>query len=111
MPKLIISDIVKVPVKFEVNDAGRKVTQSLMLVCDRLAQAEVDAIINDPAANWSDTLRRVVTGWEGQRVVVEEDGAPSAFSAEALEVLMTIPGLSMLAVKAYAANVGATAKN
>lgn len=110
MPKLVIADVVRVPVRFEVTEDGRKVVHSLSLTCSRMVQDDIDAARTSDE-KLSAFLSRVVIGWSDQRLVVEDDGTPSAFSAEALAVLLTLPGLSTVIFNGYMQRVGATAKN
>lgn len=116
--KLIVSDTVEFPVKLSVNDAGVKKEFSLRLAAKRLTQDEVSSTFADsPDLSTADFLRRHVSGWREQRLVVDEGGQAAPFSAEAFEVLLSLFGAAAVIFSAYmealaqAAGVGGRAKN
>lgn len=118
MYKLIVSDTVEFPVKLSVNDAGVKKDFSLRLAAKRLTQDEVSSTFADsPDLSTADFLRRHVSGWREQRLVVDEGGQAAPFSVEAFEVLLSLFGAAAVIFSAYmealaqAAGVGGRAKN
>ena len=72
--KLAIQNSVKVPVKFTLNNSGKVATFSYSVICDRIDQDEIKARLNNQDERISDFLAEIITGWEGQTLVVEEDG-------------------------------------
>lgn len=118
MFKLAISDTVEFPVRLAFNDAGTRREFTLKLQGKRLAQADIAATFRDePDLSTDDFLRRHLTGWADQRLVVNDDGSPAAFGAEALGVLLGAMGAAGLIFAAYleavgqAATAGGRAKN
>lgn len=107
--KLAIGNVVDVPVKFTINNAGKTVAHSVTLVCDRLDNDEIQKRLNELTVK--EFVTEVTTGWKNQRIVVEEDGTPSEFDAEGLEVLFSLPGAPNLAFSAYLKECGAKEKN
>lgn len=110
--KLAISNTVPVPVTLTVPDAnGKRHTHSFTLICKRLSQEELRA-----AARGGDNadvmlMTKVAEGWKDQRLVLEDDDVPSAFSPEAFADLMSIAGAPGVCVAAYLREVEVRAKN
>lgn len=110
--KLAISDKVLVPVTAVIpNLQGRKDTYKFNLVCKRLPTEELRKSLSSDQLSVVDFLKEIVTGWDGQKLVLEDDGSPSAFSPEALEDLLSIAGVPQLCSRAYVMEVTAKEKN
>lgn len=106
--KLTISDTVEVPVKFEVKDGGSMIRFDFALLAKRLpAAAFADLGRDDSGRTVADFLAEQITGWRGQRLVVDDDGDPVPFSPEALSVMLSLVGLAGLAFEAYVQACGA----
>ena len=108
---LAVGNTVDVPVRFVVKDAGEEKTFKFNLFCKRLPAEEVSKALEDKSTPIKDVLARVVTGWEGQRLVKDPEGQPVAFSEEAFECMLTVAGLPVVILNAYLKEVGAKAKN
>jgi hypothetical protein len=110
--KLAIADKVLVPVTVVIpNLQGRKDTFKFNLVCTRLPTEALQKSISDGQLSNNDFLKGIVVGWDGQKLVLEDDGTPSAFSPEALDDLLSIAGVPALCTRAYMAEVMAKEKN
>lgn len=113
MYKLVISDTVKFQVKLTVNDAGTKKEFPMWIEAKRL---DVNAIKADIADSGdlklmdfhSKVCRENVTGWQDQRLVVDQDGNPAPFSLEALEIVLGLTGAVGIIHAAYMDAVVAT---
>lgn len=109
--KLAIDD--KVGVKVEgkyVGESGVERSYRFVLVCDRLTNDELlEAQRSDEMA--SDFILRVSRDWRDQRLVLDEDGKPAAFSQEALGRLLCIANMPIVCWNAYRMQVQATGKN
>jgi len=107
MFKLAISNVVDCPVKFKVQDGSDTKTHAFTLIGKRITQQELRDAHADDTTSVRDYLKAQITGWRGQRLVVDGDsGEPAAFSVEAFECLLTLPGMEAVAYRAYlAANV------
>lgn len=108
--KLAIANIVKVPVKFTLNNGGKIAQFAFNVTCDRLDQAEIKSRLEGDAII-SEFLSGVITGWDGQKLVVEEDGTPAEFDAESLDMMLSTAGVSPAIFNAYLKECGAKEKN
>lgn len=110
--KLAISNKVLVPVTVILaNAAGRNETFKFHLVCERQESEALRKSMTDEKLSAVDFLHEVVTGWDGQKLVLEDDGTPSPFSREALDDMLSIPGVAALISRAYVLEVTAKEKN
>lgn len=109
--KFAIGNIVEVPVKFSVNDGAKTSSQTVTLVCDRMSEDERNESLKKDGLSVTDFMKKVTTGWKEQRFLLEEDGRPAEFSADALSALLGFPGLPVLAFTTYLKESGAKEKN
>ena len=109
--KLAIDNTVKVPVKFTLNSAGKVASFSFSLTCDRLNQEEIRNRTQNGEGLVSEFLTGVIKGWQGQTLVVDEDGKPADFNADALDVMLSTAGVSIVIYTAYFKECGAKEKN
>jgi hypothetical protein len=112
--KVSISDTVLVPVKGIIKDAeGKEQPFEFSLTCKRLAAAEMREDMKDGERPASEIMAKVTTGWKGQGLVLDPDNGdkPAEFSADALDALLDISGVSMLCFNAFLREVGAKEKN
>jgi hypothetical protein len=110
--KLAISNTVTVAANLQVPDAvGGTTLHKFKLVCDRLDGDALRKSMEDESLDVRDFLAGVIKNWEGQRIVLEEDGSPSPFSADALRDLLSIAGVPALLLRAYMTEVVARQKN
>lgn len=113
MFKLAIDDKVEVPVKFTLKAGKVNKTFSFSLHCKRLMQEEITARLEACEFKFKPFLAggEVVTGWEGQRLVLNADDTPAEFSEESLDALLSTPGVAQLCFSAYQKECGAKEKN
>ena len=95
--KLVISDTVKFQVKLSVNDAGVKKDFCLWLEGRRLDMGHLRADLDEHGEMklmdfHAKVCRDNLSGWSDQRLVVDAEGQPAPFSAEALECLLGLTG-------------------
>lgn len=111
--KLAIEDVVGVKVEGKnIDKAGVEKPFKFILVCERYTSEQMKAIAQGNAEDNAFALfEKIARDWSGQKLVLEDDGTPAAFSLEALRLMLTIPGLAFLCWVAYREQVGATAKN
>lgn len=110
--KLAISNTVQVPVTVVIpNAVGRSDTFKFTLTCDRLGGEELRKALSRDDLSVAAFLGEVVKGWDSQKLVLEEDGTPSAFSPEALQDMLSIAGVPALCSAAYIKEVVAKEKN
>lgn len=108
--KCAIGNRVTVPVKIDINNAGKNVHHSFSLLCERLSQDEISAQI-DEGSRVNQVIKRITKGWEGQRLVLNEDDSPADFNEEALDVMLNVAGLHQVIWLSYMKEVGAKTKN
>lgn len=110
--KIVVSDTVAVQVKGALSDAdGKPASFKFTLVCKRLNAEEFKSRMEGGESTTKDVMQEVTTGWNGQRLVLEEDGTPAEFCADALEALLDINGMANVCFVAYGKESGAHAKN
>lgn len=112
--KLAISDTVHFQIKLSLNDAGVKRDFSLWLEANRVSVETLQANIEEHGEmKVVDFQRKVcrdnITGWRDQRLVLEEDGKPAPFSAEALDLMLSVPGAVQVTHGAYLEAITAAA--
>lgn len=109
--KVAVSDTVVVTVKASIADNGGKpVPHKFTLTCQRRGAAEMLAEM-EGGFNAKAFMKEVTTGWEGQRLVLNEDGSPAEFESDALDALLDISGMAMVCFAAYGNAASAQGKN
>lgn len=99
--KLTISDTLEVPVRFTVNDGGKTVPHSFSLLARRMDQQQLRDTLQDNARLTREVLHERVTGWRGQRLVIDDVGEPAAFGPEAFDCLLSLAGMESIVLSAY----------
>ena len=111
MQTLAISNNTEFPVKFAIKDGGVLKTFSFTLTAIRLEQSEVKTRLDDKDGLLKDFLIEVVTGWKGQRLVLDDAGQPAEFSPEGLSMILDVMGVATVCFNAYFKECGAKEKN
>jgi hypothetical protein len=103
--KLAIGDQIEFPVTLELNDSGTARKFAFRLVAKRLSEAELNKHIDLMLSNASTPesrneatnalLLQKVVDWRGQALVLDDDGQPAPFSAEAFAVMLAQNGASV----------------
>jgi len=111
--RLAISNKVRFPVTLSIDDDhGSKTIYRCDLFADRLSVTELRGLeIGRDDKAVEDFLCRVCTGWAGQTLVLEDDGTPAAFSADALRDMLGVPGAIGIVSARYLAAITAKEKN
>lgn len=107
--RLVVADIVDVPLTITLNDAGRSASFAFHLQARRLSQDRLRELVESDV-NTVDFLLDHVTGWRGQRLVVDDDDTPAEFSREALACMLDLVGVAQLMLSAYLEACGAKGK-
>ena len=106
--KIILSALVKFPVKGELNDEkGNKQPVHFTLTCERRTAEEWKEIFKE-GEKLSDGFAQITKDWGD---VQDDQGKPVPYSKDALEQLFRIPGVAQLAYVAYVTESGVKAKN
>lgn len=103
--KLAVEASVDFPVNIDLMDGRKKRNFAFHLTAHRLStdqlRAEIGPDADNPNLTVGEFLHNHITGWRGQQLVVDEDGKPVDFSADAFDVLLTPPGAAQLIFIAY----------
>lgn len=113
MYTLAIENSVDVPVKFTLKQGKVNKSFAFTLSCTRLEQDEIFSRLKALEYKLPDFLQSegVIFGWSDQRLVLDAQGEPAAFSADALAMLLSPPGVSKVVYDAYLKDCGAKEKN
>lgn len=111
MYKLTIQNTAQVKVKFTLKDKGVDRLFVFTLDATRLEQDEISSRLEEKEKKIKDFMSDLITGWDGQRLVLNQDDTPATFSPEALDVLLNVPGVAAVIFNAYLKDCGAKEKN
>ena len=100
--KLTIGDVIDVPVKGSVKDGGKDVDFRFTLQARRIStEAYREQFGSESELTKREVLEQHITGWKGQRLVVDEDDQPAPFSSEAFGLLMSVVGMEDTILMSY----------
>lgn len=100
--KLVIGTQLDAVVKGDIPDGSGKVPFRFALQMRRLGVEEYrKALAPESDVLVRDFLLDNALGWRDQRLVVDEDGAPAAYSREAFECLLGLVGMEQACFQAY----------
>jgi len=108
--RLGIAAVVCAAVSLQISNAKGEIdTHEFTVTGTRYGNEERDRLFSTltPEA----FLKQALTGWEGQTLVLNDDGTPAEFSTEALEALFDIQGVGMVVFNAFVKASAATEKN
>jgi hypothetical protein len=110
--RLAIDDKVNVLVKGKIKGAvsGADRLYSFTILMDRIDQDQINTALGDGGLI-ADFLVPKAHGWDGQRLVLNEDGTPAAYSADAFHAMLKIPGMAVQVYRDYLRDVGVQEKN
>ncbi len=106
--KLAVSNIVQVPVKFTLKEGAVNKLFTFTLTAARKTPEQIE---EQPELTIKEFLLENVTDWSGQRLVLQENNEPAAFSKEAFDYMLKQPGLLLLVWQAYQRECGGKEKN
>lgn len=110
---IAVDNVVEVPVRFTLKAGKINKPFAFTLLAMRIAQDELVAKMKDAEFKFKEGLQSmgVITGWEGQRLVLGADGNPAVFDEEALDALLSVAGVAQVVYVAYLKECGAKEKN
>ena len=120
MFKLAVGNAISFPVTLNLMDGAQARQFRFTLSGNRMSQDEMHEEINHPGKLLSDILlascasdpdQPRITGWSGQRLVLNEDGTPAEFSREAFAAMLSFVGVPRTIFDAYSEACGNKAKN
>lgn len=104
-----VDDVVRVPVEGQLVDkSGQRVDFSFKIDMHRMSQDEFDKELSNPGIDTKTLVTREARGWDE---VLNREGDPVPYSAEALQRFLRIPGMTNMVWVAYASHAGVQAKN
>lgn len=106
MFKLAISDTIRFQVRLSVNDAGVKKEFSFWLDGRRadmaLLKSELETHGESTLASFhAHVCKAQLAGWSDQRIILNEDDTPAAFTPDSLALLLSLPGAASVMHDAY----------
>lgn len=111
MRTLAIQNVVEVNVKFTLKDGRIHKPFAFSFTANRLDQDDITERLESKDKKIKDFMGEVITDWQGQRLVLEENGEPSPFSPDALLMLLNVAGVASVCFNAYFKECGAKEKN
>ena len=114
--KLAIADQVTVPVSFRVADGAKTVSFNFSLIMDRQTDEQWNAGVKGDGDGATHErikahLVAITKDWKNQAFVLDDQGKPADFCAEALEVMLSSVGVADAVLNAYMKENSAKAKN
>lgn len=110
--KLAIGNVFEFRVQAAIKDATTEHKIDARFTADRLTAQEGADLLNGVGeaaeATINEFLLQHISGWRGQKLVLEEDGQPAGFSHDALEAMLGVAGMGMLIYVAYLKAMAAT---
>lgn len=111
MKTLSISNTSEISVKFTLKEGSVNKLFAFSFTAERLDQDEINERLEDKNKKVKDFMAGVITGWSGQRLVLEDNGEPAEFSQEALAMMLNVMGVGGILFNAYLKDCGAKEKN
>lgn len=103
--RLAIANIIEFPITIAVPGSDGAREHSFRLTGKRYSKSEwaqaLDRLHEGGGGKDTAFLQDSLTGWSGQELVVDEEGVPVPFSADALSLLLTVPGMDVAVFLAY----------
>lgn len=110
MYTLSIEDTVEVPVKFTLKAGKVNKTYAFTVTGTRQPQETVEAWVGDKDKKIKEILTDVITGWDGQRLVMDGD-KPADFNADSFAAMLNVQNVAGQIYIAYLKECGAKEKN
>lgn len=99
--RLAIAPVVEFTARLVYTDGGAERAAAVVLLARRMSEPELKELRSDATRTVADLLVEQVTGWRDQTLVLDADGLPAAYSADALRCLLSLPGAANVAFAAY----------
>ena len=113
MYTLAVEDTVEVPVKFTLKSKKVNKLFSFTLTATRMPLDDIQEAMKAVEFKFREGLisMDVLKGWDGQRLVLDDQGQPADFNADALNMMLSAPGVAQVVYLAYMKECGAKEKN
>ncbi len=106
--KMAVGNVVVVDVKLTMRDAAVDKLFKFKLTAIRKTQAEIE---KTPELSVKGFMLDNVTDWEDQRLVLQENNEPAAFSREAFDFMLGQPGVLGCVWTSYQRDCASKEKN
>ncbi len=113
MYTLAVEDTVEVPVKFTMKAGKVDKLFKFTLTAIRISHDDIQEAMKAVEFKFREGLvsMDVLKGWEGQRLVLDDQGKPADFNADSLNMMLSAPGVAQVIYLAYMKECGAKEKN
>jgi len=103
---LRIGNFIQIPVRLEINDAGKNAVFSFRLTAKRLSVDQWREHFTDQGEHGEQTIKDFlldhVTAWDGQTLVVDEDpNQPAAFTRDNFALMLGVLGVQAVVFQGY----------
>jgi hypothetical protein len=114
--KLSVADLLAVPVSFKVADGAKTTTFSFTLTMERQTDEQWNTGVKGDADGATHErikahLLEITKGWKDQKFVLDEDGQPAEFCAEAMNLMLSSVGVADAILNAFMKENSAKVKN
>lgn len=109
MYTLSIEDTVEVPVNFTLKVGKVNKAYAFTLTGTRRGQDDVEGWVSDNDKKIKEVLTDVITGWSGQRLVMDGD-QPADFNTDSFAAMLNVQGVAGNMYIAYLKECGAKEK-
>lgn len=109
--KLVVDDIVNVPVKFTFKSGSINKLFSFTVFAKRLDQETISERLADKDKKATDFIRDLMTGWKDQAFVLDGDDKPAEFNDDSRDIMLNAAGVGVVIFNSYLAECGAKVKN
>jgi hypothetical protein len=103
---LRIGNFIQVPIRLEINDAGKNAVFSFRLTAKRLSVEQWKSHFTDGGEHGEQTvtdfLLEHVTAWDGQNLVMDDEtNQPAPFTRENFELMLGVLGVQSVVFQGY----------
>lgn len=110
--RLILADTIEFPVTLKVRNGGSVEDHKFHLTAARI-DTDAAADLFTPGTEAGDKplrefLSEKISGWRGQKLVVDESNKPAEFSQEAFAELVRVPGAAVVIYTDYLREIAAS---
>lgn len=109
-----IGNDIEVPIKFTLKEGRVNKSFAFTLMAERREVSDIEAAMKEAEYKFKEALLSLgcVTGWSGQKLIMEKDGkTPAEFNDESFAAMLSIPVVAAIVFQSYQKECGAKEKN
>lgn len=110
--RLKIADVIEFPVALKVRNGATVEDHKFHLSAQRITSDDAAELFKTGGERGEQTLgdflAEKLTGWRGQKLVVDEDDKPAEFAPESLAALLGLPGVAAVIYGEYLKEIAAS---